>query len=321
MRRVLITGGTGFVGANLARHLLTLGDHVHLLLRPKFQDWRIKDFIREVELHVADIADRDSVAKIMQEIKPDRVFHLAVHGAYSHQADPHAIIFTNLLGTSNLIEASLRIGVESVIHTGSSSEYGFQDHPPSEKQFIVPNSPYAVTKAAATHWCSYHARSSRVPMPTARLYSVYGPWEEPNRFIPTMIAHSLRQTLPALVDPEVERDFIYVEDVCDALIRLADKAPSLNDFGAVYNVGTGVGTKIREAVAHIQDRIGETAEPAWGSMKNRAWDATTWVADNSSFVEDIGWQAATKFPDGLEAMANWYVSRPDIREFYESAIF
>ncbi len=302
-KRVLITGGTGFVGANLARRLLNEGHAVHLLLRPSFADWRIRGIRREMELHEVDLANATALAEEVGEIRPDWVFHLAAHGAYSWQNDRAEIIGTNFLGTVNLVEACLKTGFETFIHTGSSSEYGFKDHPPVEDEWIEPNSDYAVAKASATLFCRHTAQSRRANLVTLRLYSAFGPYEDPKRLMPALVRHGLRGELPPLVDPAIARDYVYVDDVCDACVLAARTPP--REFGAVFNVGTGVQTTLRELVEIARRVMKIDAEPQWGTMPARNWDSSVWVANRGKMTAELGWQPAFTVESGLRAMADW----------------
>jgi len=107
MKRVAVTGAAGFVGANLTRRLLQDGHEVHLLIRPDHAMWRIDDIRDDVRMHTADLGDRQRVEDAIREIKPDWVFHLAAHGAYSWQTDLSEIVRTNILGTVNVAEADV----------------------------------------------------------------------------------------------------------------------------------------------------------------------------------------------------------------------
>lgn len=315
MKRTIVTGATGFVGANLARRLLREGHEVHLLVRQGYNPWRISEIQSDVHLHKVSLNDADGLTSVVELIRPEWIFHLAVHGAYSSQKDVQAIVQTNVLGTVNLVEACLRTGFEAFVNTGSSSEYGFKDHPPSEREWLEPNSHYAVTKAAATLYCRYTAQSHRALLPTLRLYSVYGPYEEPTRLLPTLIRHGLRGELPPLVDPTIARDYVYIDDVCDTYL-LAATVPG-QELGAVYNVGTGIQTSLREVVDVARDVMPIVAEPVWGSMPNRSWDSSVWVADSRAIREALRWEPRFSFADGLRAMVDWFKEgSPFVEEWY-----
>src|SRR6266542_4306745 len=109
---------------------------------------------------------------------------------------------TNILGSASLLDACVAAGFEAFINTGTSSEYGIKNHAPAEDEPLDPNSNYAVTKAAATMHCRYIGQSRAVNVTTLRLYSVYGPYEEPSRLMPNIVARGLMGELPPLVNPE-----------------------------------------------------------------------------------------------------------------------
>src|SRR5689334_21363314 len=159
VRRVIVTGATGFVGANLSRRLLRDGHDIHLLVRQGYAPWRVADICNVVQLHEVDLADRSVLSRVLATIRPDWIFHLAAYGAYSSQTDLYRIVETNFLGTINLVEACLPGGFDAFVNTGSSSEYGFKDHAPPEHDWLEPNSHYAVAKASATLFCRYTAQS------------------------------------------------------------------------------------------------------------------------------------------------------------------
>ena len=307
MKRCLVTGGTGFVGANLVRRLLHDGHQVHLLVRPHHATWRIEEIRRDIRLHLLELADAPAVSKIIAEIKPEWVFHLAAHGAYSWQADIAAIFQTNLIGTMHLVEACLKSGFESIVHTGSSSEYGFKDHAPDETEGLEPNSHYAVAKAAATLYCRYTAQAQQANITTLRLYSAYGPFEEPQRLLPTLIRHGLGGGWPPLVNPATARDYVYVEDVCDACILAAQTTP--REFGAVYNLGTGKQTTLREVAEVARRVLNIKTDPPWGTMPARIWDTAIWRADSHKIQADLGWRPRHSFEDGFARMVGWQLSR------------
>jgi dolichol-phosphate mannosyltransferase len=304
MTTTLITGATGFVGANLARRLLADGHDVHALLRPGYQPWRI-DELRDharFRLHVLDMTDADAVRLVARQIAPEWAFHLAVYGAYSSQTGIQQMVQTNLIATINLLDACLDAGCTAFINTGSSSEYGFKDHAPDEQAWLDPNSDYAVTKAAATHYCRRVALARSAHVVTLRLYSVYGAYEEPTRLMPRLVSLGLRGELPPLVNPDIARDYVYTDDVSAAYVLAASKA---GEPGAVYNVGTGVQTTLRQVVEVARRVLGIRAEPQWGTMPDRAWDTSVWVANPARIRAALGWQPRSTFADGFAAMVAW----------------
>jgi UDP-glucose 4-epimerase len=316
MKRVLLTGGTGFVGANLARRLLHDGHQLHLLVRPGYQSWRIEDLRPDLRLHELHLHDTDAAARLIHQVRPEWVFHLAVYGAYSWQTDWEQMVRTNIQGTMSLLSACLKPGFEAFVNTGSSSEYGFKDHAPAESEPLEPNSHYAVTKAAATLFCRQTAQKQQVHLPTLRLYSVFGPYEDPGRLLPMLIVRGLKGELPPLADPEVARDFVYVDDVVEAYL-LAATIPT-SEWGPIYNVGTGAQTTLREAVAVAREIMGIAAEPVWNAMPNRAWDAQVWISDNRKLRAQLGWQPRHTFAEGFRRMRDWFQQGP-LRSYAEAS--
>ena len=318
MKRVILTGASGFVGANLVRRLLKDGHDIHLLVRQGYNPWRIEDLCADVQLHVIELTDDVALNRVVGNIRPDWVFHLATYGAYSWQTDLHQMIQTNIIGSINLIMAGLRTGFEVFVNTGSSSEHGFKRHASSETDWLEPNSLYAVTKASATLFCQYFAQSQKMRMSTLRLYSVYGPYEEPGRLMPTLILLGLQGKLPPLVNPSVVRDYVYVEDVVDAYIRVATQIDQ--EPGAIYNVGTGIQTSMCEVVEIARRVMGIVVEPKWGSMMNRLWDTSIWVADSRKIRHDLGWQPSYTFEQGFCQMVSWFLSDPKIMGYYRNRL-
>lgn len=318
MKRVIVTGATGFIGANLTRRLLSDGYEIHLLVREGYQPWRIEEIRSEVQVHTVDITDQESLLPVVARIRPELVFHLSAHGAYSWQSDLQGMVRTNLIGTINLVEACLKTGFEHFVNAGSSSEYGYKDHAPSEMEPLEPNSYYAVTKASATMFCRYTARLRGVSLVTLRFYSIYGPYEEPGRLIPTLVVNGRVGRLPPLVNPEIGRDFVYVEDAVDACLLAGSRQDQ--EPGSVYNVGTGIQTSIREVAAVACRVMGITVEPQWGSMPDRAWDTSVWVADNRTIRSKLGWEPRYSFEEGFRQTVQWFRDNPSLSPVYQPSL-
>ena len=183
----LITGASGFIGSVLLRKLIEQKKEVHLILRKESDIWRIRDLLNKVTIHYSDLFKIQELTSIIQTIKPNIIYHLATNGAYSYQKDANQIIQTNILGTWNLLQACNVINYDLFVNTGSSSEYGFKQYAMRETDLLEPTSYYAVTKCAQTLLCSHIAKQEKRPIVTLRPFSVYGPYEEPKRFIPTLM--------------------------------------------------------------------------------------------------------------------------------------
>jgi nucleoside-diphosphate-sugar epimerase len=315
MKRALVTGGTGFVGANLVRRLLADGHETYVLLRAHHDPWRLATIRSNVHVVAGDVADRSDVSRALDAVRPDWLFHLAAYGAYPTQTDPRLAARTNVIGTVTLLEEAAARGFDAFVHAGSSSEYGRKDHAPTEDEITAPTSAYAATTVAGTVYCGYVAQRDSARVATLRLYSAYGPFEEPSRLVPTLLVHALGRRLPPLAHPDIARDYVAVSDVCDAFVRAAE---SMRAGGAVYNVATGRQTSLRQLVTIVRAALGVEADPVWGSFPDRPWDTDVWVGDASRLRLDLGWTPRFNLPDGLHAFADWLRAEPAIFERYRA---
>lgn len=322
-KTVLVTGGTGFVGSNLAARLVADGHRVHLAVRPGCATWRVRHLSDDLTLGTVDLESAADVRRHVGEIRPDWIFHLAVYGAYPAQRDREQMVRTNVVGTSNLLDAAVATGCEAFVHAGSSSEYGFRDSAPAESEPADPNSAYAWTKASATALCRYVARAEGLYAPTLRLYSVYGPYEEPSRLLPTLIVRGRSGGLPPLADPRIARDFVHIDDVVDAFLAVAAHDPARGagssaeaDPGRIYNVGTGIQTNLAEVVEIARRHLGVEEEPRWSTMENRSWDTDVWVCNNRRIAEEVGWRPKVGLAEGFARFAHWFEANPALAAAY-----
>jgi nucleoside-diphosphate-sugar epimerase len=299
---VLVTGASGFVGNCVVRRLLGEGRDVHVLLRRSAKVWRLAGIHYRLQVHEVDVTNADAVRDTVTQIRPEAVLHLAAYGAYESQADARTILQTNITGTYNLLDASLAVGTKFFLNTGSSSEYGYRSDPMKESDRIEPNSIYAVAKAAQTHLCSLLAQNSATRIITFRLFSVYGPWEEPTRLIPTLIRRARAGEALKMVAAETARDFIYVDDVVDALLSFSI-LEEMN--GEVFNLGTGMQSTMRQVVAAVQETVGSASPVEWGAMGARKWDTSCWLADPQKAKKKLRFRPRFSLPEGIRAMAAW----------------
>jgi len=315
--KALVTGAGGFIGANLVRHLLAGGHDVVATERPDGSTWRLAEIAQDAQVVALELLDGDAIKATVSEHRPEWVFHLAAHGAYSWQRDSERIMQTNLVSTVRLLAACEAEGFEAFVHAGTSSEYGFKQHAPKETERVDPNSDYAVMKAAATTHCRFVAQRDDLHVVTLRLYSVFGPWEEPGRLMPTLVARGLEGRLPPLVSPDTPRDFISVQDTNEAFVVAAQRTDVPR--GAVYNIGSGRETKLREVVAIARAEMGLDVEPEWGTEPQRDWDAKVWVADASLAAGELGWRARDDVATGFRALADWLRERRDLWKRFDVA--
>jgi nucleoside-diphosphate-sugar epimerase len=300
--RVLITGGSGFIGANLARAEIAAGNDVHLLLRPESNGWRLHGLNGQFIRHEGDLRDAAAVRRAVAGCKPDIVYHLATHGAYPFQKDRGTILATNLLGTANLLDALVGQDCRGFVHTGSSSEYGHKNAPMREDDVLEPRTDYGVTKAAATLLCQAEAFRG-APVATVRVFSAYGPWEEPSRLVPYVMDCAMRKVRPKVTAGRQPRDFIYVDDVVE-LLRLAARDPQCQ--GRILHAGTGVERSVRQMIDAIVDVCAGPA-PEFGAESIRQDEPAHWVASTETTFLTCGWKARYDLRSGIARMKQWWL--------------
>ena len=306
-RRFLVTGAAGFVGAVLCRRLLREGGEVHVILKPSSPTWRLDDVRTDLRIHAGDLRDEAGTAALLAAVRPEVVYHLATHGAYPFQTDADGIIQANILGTWNLLKALSPLDYQVFVNTGSSSEYGFKQFAMRENDLLEPNSYYSVAKCAQTLLCQHVARQENRAITTFRLFSTYGPFEEPSRLVPTLVRRCLAGEDLSRVAPDTARDFVYVDDVVDAYLRI-DALAKLQ--GEILNIGTGVQRTVREVVELVLRHTGSSVRCGWGEMPSRIWDTSTWVADCTKARRLLGWDPVTSLSDGLAQTVAWARARP-----------
>ncbi len=299
----LVTGGSGFIGSVLVRRLVDHHKNVHLILQKHSNPWRIKGLLHNVKIHESDLSQISDLTEIIKETKPTIIYHLASNGAYSHQKDADRIISTNILGTWNFLKACNSVDYDLFVNTGSSSEYGFKKHAMRETDLVEPASYYAVTKCTQTLLCSFIAKNEHRPIVTLRPFSVYGPYEDPTRLIPTLLKSLLLKRSMKLVEADVARDQVYVGDVVDAYLKIDEMKRNCGEY---FNVGTGRQSTVRDIVELAVKITGKTIPLRWGTMKNRQWDTTSWVADISKARQLLHWTPKTLLEDGITITWNWF---------------
>ncbi len=304
-KKILITGATGFVGANLLRKLIDSKNDIHIIIRSTSNLWRINDIINKVNTHICDLTNRENVEKLVLKIKPEIIFHLAVYGGYQFQKESLKIINTNLIGTINLLDVCCKIGFECFINTGSSSEYGIKNKPMSENDLLEPINDYGIAKAAATLYCQALGRRKNLPIFTLRLFSPYGYYEEPTRLIPYLIVSCLKGNDLNLLNPYAVRDFNFIEDVIDAYIETYNNKENILP-GDIFNVGNAEQHSVQKVFELIKRLTGYKKEPHWGKRKSRdSGNAKVWVANNNKIEKIIGWESQYNIKNGLKKTIKW----------------
>ncbi len=303
-KRVLITGGAGFIGSNLIRKLLLLKYDVNILIKPSTNPWRLKDILPQIKAFQTDLLNKQELSKKVNTINPSIIIHLTTYTRYRNQQDFGQMIGTNINGTLNLLYASKNINYDIFVNTGSSSEYGIKNNPMKETDLLEPVSFYAATKASATLLCSVFAKEFKKPIVTLRPFSAYGPYEEKDRFIPTIIKAMIEEKPINLTPGEQRRDFIYIDDIVDIYIKAISKGKGL--AGQILNMGTGKEYTNDQVVDLLFKISGKSVLVKKGAFPKRIWDNPHWVADTSKAEKLLKRKPNYNLEDGLKKTYEWY---------------
>jgi nucleoside-diphosphate-sugar epimerase len=305
MDKVLVTGATGFVGANLVRRLLQEAYDVHIFTRAFSNKWRLADVLSKLSDYTVDILEAEKLRGLVNQIKPDIIFHLATAGIYGgiHLSDKK-LIETNFLGTINLFNACQDIDYKCLINTGSSAEYGSKKHPMKETDACEPINMYGVTKCAATLYGSFVAKTKDKPVVAFRLFSPFGPYDDKSRLMTYAITNALQNKELNLANPKAVRDYIYVEDVVGLYTKCIDRAYSLR--GEVFNVGSGSQTSIAYVIEKIMQFTHSKSIIHWNAVRPRAYDADRWEANMEKTCKSFDWQPKHNIDEGLERTVEWF---------------
>jgi UDP-glucose 4-epimerase len=295
-RRTLVTGATGFIGAMLVDRLRELDAEVHAISRTRAPDQ--SDAVRWWRM---DLAESQEVARLMRSIRPDRVFHLASH--VSGAPVPELVIPTlrsNLLSTINVLEAARVAGCERVVVAGTMVEPDIGAAPP------VPGSPYAAAKWASSGYARMFHALWDVPAVVLRIFMVYGPRQpDLRKIVPHVIVSLLNGERPRISSGALDVDWIYADDVLDALL-LAASVPGLE--GATVDVGSGELVSIRSLVERLLKLIDSDVEPEFGGLEDRPLERPR-TADLEHAAAMLGWRPKVPLDEGLQRSVAWYRKR------------
>lgn len=299
---IVVFGAGGFIGANLVRTLLRYRSDVFAVTSKPFVPWRLDDVSPNHVLH-CNIIKKDQVENLFKKYRFQTIFDLAAYGAYSKQADVELIYETNFFGLLHLVEIASQFSIRAFVHAGSSSEYGLNAAAPKENAPLEPNSHYAVTKASAAQMIKFYGTIKDMPITNLRYYSIYGPYEEPDRLIPQLIDKGMKQSYPPLVQPDISRDFVFVDDAVYATLLSANRIQQIK--GESLNIASGKKTTIHDIAQTINELFNINKEPEWGDFPNRKWDLKEWYGDATRAKETIGWSNETPLYQGLKQTYEW----------------
>ncbi len=260
---------------------------IHVLIREGSHTQRITDLLDTVSIHTFSLENKDETQKIIGEIRPQIVFHVAAAGTAVGRIPftLDELIQANTLGTIHLIDAASEAGCECFIQTWSSSEYGQKDLPMHESDILEPNNLYGLSKAWATQYATYLGKDRNFPIVTYRIFSAYGPYEDAKRLIPTLLQSYVSKIPPKLSSPYSVRDFIYIDDIVSAYLE-ADRAITVP--WDIINLWTGNQYSIEEVIEILQEIFDTSLSPEYGEIPRNQKEPKCWVSDNSKMKTLLG---------------------------------
>lgn len=305
---IIVTGATGFVGANLFHTIRAVRSDVYAIVQRE-KNWRL-EHVPDGNIVAANLVDPAAVRHLIDRTAPRTVFDCVAYGAYSFEQNQQLIYQTNFNSIALLVELLSTRSIAAFVHAGTSSEYGTHSAAPEEDGPRSPNSHYAVSKAAVSEYLQYMGKMHAFPCVNLRLYSVYGPLEDSSRLIPNLLRKAISGELPPFVDARTSRDFVHVNDVCAAFVLAAAKMnPSL--YGESLNIGAGKKVTIEDLAQTTRELFSIEAPPSFGTMEGRQWDLADWYSNPAKAERLIGWRAETSLEDGLVDTAQWVRSLTD----------
>jgi UDP-glucose 4-epimerase len=293
-RRVIITGGSGFVGRKLTARLSALGARVYVLdlNRPVDEETSNANFIK------ADLTNRKDVTSAIKTIEPEIVFHLAANISRATEFDRlYDMVGTNLVATMNLFDAlSQTASLQSVVVAGTAEEYGTNEVPFREDLKENPVSPYSFSKVCQSHLCRLAYKLYGIPVAVLRASLAYGPGQEEVMLIPSLIKSLLRGEELPMTAGEQRRDFIYIDDLVEAY-RLAGESDAA--AGEIFNIGLGKSYKIKDVAIKIGRLLGREHLLRFGETGYRKYEVMEYEVDFTKARKLLGWTPKVDIDRGL----------------------
>ena len=331
MMKVLVTGAAGFIGMHCIERLLARGDQVvgidnlndyYDVTLKESRLSRIADHAA-FRFHRVSIEDKEAMAGIFAEEKPDRVIHLAAQAGVRYSLEnPHTYIDANLQGFMNILEGCRHHDVAHLAYASSSSVYGGNAQMPFSEHHSVdhPVSLYAATKKANELMAHTYSHLYGLPTTGLRFFTVYGPWGRPDMAL-FLFTDAIRNGRPIDVFNQgaMVRDFTYIDDIVEGVIRVLDKTatpdpdfdPMNPDPGTstapfrVFNIGNGNPTPLMDYIGALEDALGMTAEK--NMMPMQPGDVPATSADTSELRDWVGFAPNTDVRDGVQRFVDWYI--------------
>ena len=303
--KVLLIGGSGFIGANITRALLSKGYEVHIATRNRELNWKILPVQDQLTIHHLDILNLEKLASIVGEVKPDGIINASRQGGYNSNENILETYVVNVSGTLNLLKASIK-KVSWMIQISSSFEYGDKEGTVREIDSPEPINDYGLSKLYATNIfervCGFH----KIPGIALRVFQAYGPYEDNGRLLPYIMSSTISKKDILLKNPEVFRDFIYVDDVNNAVLKSIENMDHITD-PQVINIGTGIATSVREIAEQAVKITNSNIKISVSNEKDARGESSmrSIVADVTKAKEILGWNPETNLSLNLRKYYFW----------------
>jgi len=327
---ILVTGAAGFIGFHVARRLLQSGrnvvgiDNLNAYYDPKLKGDRRAELAKFEGFHFVrlDLADRAGMAALFAQHRFPYVVHLAAQAGVRHSlVDPYAYVDSNLVGFTNILEGCRHNGCRHLLFASSSSVYGSNSRMPFSVHDNVdhPLSLYGASKKANELMAHAYAHLFGLPSTGLRFFTVYGPWGRPDMAMWLFAAAMLAgQPIKLFNHGQMRRDFTYIDDVVEAVVRLVDHVPARDpnwsadapDPGSstapwrVYNIGNNNPVELLEVVRLLEQAVGRTAKRELLPMQPGDVPAT--YADVDDLMREVGFKPKTPIADGIARFVDWY---------------
>ena len=317
-KKVLVTGGAGFVGSSVAEALLARGDDVVIVDEMNdYYDVRIKENNlrrlralcpdkKRLAIYRGDICDEDFMLRLFETERPKWVCHMAARaGVRPSIQDPFVYIHSNIRGTTHLMELSHKFGVKNFVFASSSSVYGGSKSTffSEEENVDNPVSPYAASKKACELLAYTYHHLYQLNVTGLRFFTVYGPRGRPDmapfKFI-DRVSRGLE--LQQFGDGSSSRDYTYIDDIVDGVVRAIDRPYPYE----VFNLGKGSGTSLRDFISIVEKHVGRKA--VIKIMPDQPGDVPYTCADVSKAYELLGYRSTVPFDEGIRRTVDWYVN-------------
>ena len=320
MMRILLLGGAGFIGTNLTYRLVEAGYELHVVdaLRRVSKIENIKPLIDngKIRFTLLDVSENEKFKRLVREVRPDLVINLIAESHVDYSINnPVETVMNNIRTILNILETCRRMDLP-LIHTSTDEVYGdhySKDRPAREEDPLRPSNPYSASKASADLLVQAYGRTYGLDYIIIRPTNTYGPYQHPEKLIPRTIVRLLLGK-PATIygDGEQERDWLYIDDLCNAYLLIIEKGRRRE----IYNVAPHFYEKVRNIVYMICMLLHRDPEKYVIHVAPRPGEDKGYYIDNSKILA-LGWRPRTSIVEGLERTVEWYVKN---RWFWEKHI-